>query len=75
MSLTHQFTQEQLELLTALKSRWTPERILEEQNKSEFTPQQLARLEYQKYRLEKGDYDEDLPESQTRKGVSNVPAS
>jgi hypothetical protein len=75
MKLTDQFSEEQLQNLLALKSRWTPKQIVEEQNRIEFTQQQLARLEYQKYRLEKGDYDEDLPESQTRKGVSHVPAS
>ena len=75
MKLTDQFSEEQLQNLLALKSRWTPKQIVEEQNRIEFTQQQLARLEYQKYRLEKGDYDEDLPESQTRKEVSNVPTS
>ena len=75
MKLTDQFSEEQLQNLLALKSRWTPKQIVEEQNRIEFTQQQLARLEYQKYRLEKGDYDEDLPESQTRKEVSNVPIS
>lgn len=75
MKLTDQFSEEQLQNLLALKSRWTPKQIVEEQNRIEFTQQQLARLEYQKYRLEKGDYDEDLPESQTKKEVSNVPAS
>jgi hypothetical protein len=73
MKLTDQFSEEQLQNLLALKSRWTPKQLVEEQNKSEFTPQQLARLEYQKYRLEQGDYDEDLPKSQTGKENINAP--
>ena len=72
MNLTDQFSEEQLQNLLALKSRWTPKQIADERNRIEFTQKQLARLEYQKYRLQKGDYDEDLPESQTRREVNNV---
>ena len=72
MNLTDQFSEEQLQNLLALKSRWTPKQIADERNRIEFTQKQWARLEYQKYRLQKGDYDEDLPESQTRREVNNV---
>lgn len=72
MKLTDQFSEEQVRNLLALKSRWTPKQIAEERNRIEFTQQELARLEYQKYRLEKGDYDEDLPESARRKELNNV---